>query len=120
MAEWLYIYGVTTFVMSIITIIGNVMTVVVFQQERSLTVKPSNLLILALSMTDLIYGVYILIYYGITVFGLGYPYGELGCMVSVVLENTFVISNILLVGISLDRVFLITVDYSKYIKLQTL
>ena len=119
MAEWLYIYGVTTFVMCIITIIGNVMTIVVFQQERSLTVKPSNLLILALSMTDLIYGTYILIYYGIIAFGLGYPYGELGCMVSVVFENTFVVSNILLVCISLDRVILVTVSYSKYVKLQT-
>ena len=41
-------------------------------------------------------------------------------MVSVVLENTYVISNILLVAISLDWVFLVTVNYSKYVTLQTL
>ena len=63
---------------------------------------------------------YMTLHRGITASGLRYPYWEFGCMISVVLESTYVISNILLVAISLDRDFLITMSYSKYVKLQTL
>ncbi|XP_072047144.1 uncharacterized protein [Amphiura filiformis] len=117
MKDIIYIYGVATLLMSILTILGNVMIIFAFQQERSLRARPSNLLILAVSISDLIYGIHLFVYFGITISG--YPYGEIGCMISVFTEYTYIISNILLVAISLDRLLLVSLSYSKYTKWQS-
>ncbi|XP_072047143.1 melanopsin-B-like [Amphiura filiformis] len=117
MADIIYIYGVATLLMSILTILGNAMIIFAFQQGRSLRLRPSNLLILAVSISDLIYGIHLFVYFGITISG--YPYGEIGCMISVFTEYTYNISNILLVALSLDRLLLVSLSYSKYTKWQS-
>ena len=79
--------------------------------------KPSNFLILALSVSDLIYGLYLFLYYGVTFSW--YPYGEVGCMISVFLEYTYYVSNILLIAISVDRVLFVGLNYTTYMKYQS-
>ena len=84
-----------------------------FVKIPSLQTHKSNLLIFALSIS----GVYKLVSYGIPfTFGLTSPVGEIGCMVTVPFEYTYMYNagNLLLVAISIDRVLLVSMDYSKY------
>ncbi len=114
------IFGICTFITSILTINGNVLTIVAFIKVRNLRINPSNFLILALSVADLIFGLYMCIYFGIPiVFYLGHPYGEIGCMLSVPFEYIYQTGNFLLVVINVDRVLLVSLDYSKYVKITT-
>ena len=114
-------YGVGTFIFSIISIFGNLMTVIAFLNLRSLrTNNPSNLFIFALAITNLSYGIYMFIYYGVPgALNLGHPYGENGCMLTVVLESSFNFGNLLLIAISLDRLLLVSLKYNTYVKFQT-
>ena len=115
-----YFYGVATFVTAFITIVANIMTIVAFLMERNLRARASNLLVFALSVTDLLFGAYVFIYYGVTItFGLGHPFKEIGCRLSLLFEYSYIVGNLLLIAISIDRVLLISLDYSKYMKMQS-
>ena len=112
--------GVATFVASLLTIIGNSLVVVAFQMLKSHSSKPSNLLILALAYADLVYGTYMFVYYGVPLaFGLGHPYGELGCKLTILVDYSYNFGNLLLIAISIDRVLLVSVKYPRYTKLQS-
>ena len=114
------IIGISLCVTQPVTIIANLMTIAAFMKVPSLQTHTSNLLIFALSITDLVCGVYQLLYYGIpSAFGLRPPLGEIGCMVSVPLEYTYNTGNFLLIAISIDRVLLVSMDYSQYVKMMT-
>ena len=105
---------------SLFTIIGNTLTIIAFVQVRDLHIKPSNLLIFALSITDLIYGSYMFIFYGIPILcQCGNIYREIGCLLSEFLEYTYIASNLLLIAIGVDRVLLVSFNYSRYVKFQT-
>ena len=105
---------------SLFTIIGNTLTVIAFVQVRDLHIKPSNLLIFALSITDLIYGSYMFVFYGIPMLcQCGNIYREIGCLLSEFLEYTYFAGNLLLIAIGVDRVLLVSFNYSRYVKFQT-
>ncbi len=112
MSDVVYIYGIVTLAMSILTVLWNTMIILAFYKEQNLRSRPSNLLILAIATSDLIYGLNLFVYYGFSF--IGHPYGEIGCMISVFTEYAYVISNTFLVTISLDRLLLVSVPYSKY------
>ena len=115
-----FIFGVCSLFVSALTIVGHSMTIHAFRQVPNLTTNPSNLFILALSAVDLIFGLNIFFYYAIpNTFGLGNPFGEIGCLLSVFLDDVYITGNFLLVAISVDRVMLVSMDYSKYMKSQT-
>ena len=115
-----YVYGVATFVMSILTVIGNLMIIAAFVVERNLRTRPSNLLVMSLSVADLLFGSYLFVYYGLPItFGLGHPFGEIGCMMSVFPEYSYIVGTLLLISISVDRVFLVSLDYSRYMRFQS-
>ena len=115
-----YYYGIFSTIITCINITGNTLTVIAFINDKSLRVNPSNTLILALSVTDLLYGLTVFTFVSVPyVFALGYPYGEAGCMTLVTFSNLYVVGNLLLVAISIDRISLVGMNYSKYVKMQT-
>ncbi len=105
--------------MSTLTILANLLTIIVFAKERSLRLKPSNNFILALNVSDMLFGIYVFTMVGIPGVLPGYPYGETGCMISHIASYTYVVGNLLLIAISVDRVLLVSLNYSKYTKFQT-
>ena len=114
------IIGIVLCVTQPITIIANLLTIIAFMKVPSLQTHTSNLLIFALSIADFISGVYHLWYDAIPLaFGLKPPFGEIGCMMTVPLEYFYTTGNFLLVAISIDRVLLVSMDYSKYVKIVT-
>ena len=116
----LVILGIVICVFQPITIIANLLTIVAFMKVRTLQNHTSNLLIFALSIADFVTGIYVLLHIGIPfAFSLRPPLGEIGCMMSVPLDNIYITSNLILVAISIDRVLLVSMDYSKYVKLIT-
>ncbi|XP_072046840.1 adenosine receptor A2a-like [Amphiura filiformis] len=113
-------YGISSLVISSFTIVGNGLILFAFFQERSLRDNPSNNFIIALSLNDLFYGVINFIFIGIPyTFIDGYPYGEIGCMMYASLNHIFVVGNLLLLAISVDRVLLVAIKYPRYPKFQT-
>ncbi len=114
------IYGVYTTLVSVFTITGNLLIILAFIWEHSLREKASNLFILALSSADLMYGVYMCVFSTPLAILRVFPYGEIGCMLAVGLSNiTYIYGNFLLVAISIDRVLLVSMDYSRYSTFQT-
>ena len=114
-------FAVASSIINIVTIIGNILIIIAFIKVRSLRRKPSNALILALSITDLLFGIYELVFYAVPYyFYNGNPFGKSGCIVTVAFNNLYPISNLLLVAISIDRVLLVSLPYPKYVKTLTL
>ena len=113
-----YIYGVFQCVVQPFTIVANFLIILAFVKIRSLQTHTSNLLIYALSVTDFVCGIMYLSG-GAPMLGLGYPFGEIGCMVLVFLGYIYYIGNFILVAISVDRVLMVTLDYSQYVKIVT-
>ena len=114
------IIGIILCAMHPVTIIANLLTIIAFMKVPSLQTHTSNLLIFALSIADLICGVYQILYYGIPfAFGLRPPLGEIGCMMTIPFERVYYAGNLLLLAISIDRVLLVSMDYSKYVKMIT-
>ncbi|XP_072046791.1 5-hydroxytryptamine receptor 1D-like [Amphiura filiformis] len=120
--EVLFFYGVSSLCISSLTVIGNAMTLFAFYHEKSLRINPSNNFIIALTINDLLYGIHIFFFLGIPFTFQrthGYFFGETGCMMTVFLNHLFVIGNLLLLAISVDRLLLICLKYSNYVKFQT-
>ena len=104
-----YYHGVFATIITSITIIGNLLTIVAFFRVRMLRLNPSNQLILALSIADLLYAVFVLVFAAIPYAFLSYyPYGEIGCSILVAGSNFYVVGNLILVAISVDRLLLVS------------
>ena len=117
----LFYHGVFALIFACLNISGNLLIIIAFIKVKPLRVNPSNVLILALSIADLLYGSFVLILDAIPyAFMDVYPYGEYGCMMLVAGSNCYVVGNLILVAISIDRLLLVSMDYNKYIKFQTL
>ena len=115
-----YVFGLFQTVTQSATIVANLLTIIAFANIRSLRTHTSNMLIYALSVTDFIWGIFQLGYYGVTyTYRYGPPGGEIGCMISVPFEYIYSAGNMLLIAISFDRVMLVSLDYSKYVKMTT-
>ena len=114
------IFAVCQLIIQSLVIVANSMTIVAFIKVRSLRAHTSNVLVYALSITDLCWGTYQFLYLGVPfIFGFGPPLGEIGCMISVPLDYVYNAGNVLLVCISVDRALFVTMDYAKYIKMST-
>ena len=116
----LVIFGIVLCLTQPVTIIANLLTIIAFTKVPSLQTHTSNLLIFALSITDFIFGIYQFLYFGIPfAFELKHPLGEIGCMLIAPFEYAYNVGNLFLVAISIDRILLVSMDYSKYVKLMT-
>ncbi len=105
--------------LQLLIIICNTATIVAFWKERSLREKPSDLLILGLSTADLCDGIALFLLSPIYITGL-WPFGEIGCQLLVIAGNTFIfVSLLILMCISVDRLLLVSLHYSNYLKYQT-
>ena len=115
-----FIIGVVECAVQLITILANMLIIVAFFKVQSLQTHSSNVLIFALSVVDLTSGAYQFLYIGVPyALRLNPPLAENGCMIAVVLEYVYFTGNILLVAISIDRVLLVSMDYSRYVKTVT-
>ena len=115
-----FIIGVVESAVQPITIIANLLIIVAFLKVQNLQTHTSNMLIFALSVVDLTSGMYQFLYIGVPyALRLNPPLAESGCMIAVVLEYVYFTGNILLVAISIDRVLLVSMDYSRYVKTVT-
>ena len=105
----------------IITVLGNLATIIAFWKEQRLRGKPSDLLILALAVVDLITGLVVIpLQSSLYIIPGQRPIGEFGCLLLVFTANFVLISSLLiLIGISLDRFFLISQEYPHYLKQQS-
>ncbi len=101
-------------------IIGcNLATIIAFWKERSLREKPSDLLILGLSTADLGDGVHLFLLAPAYITGL-WPFGEFGCRILLFTGGIFIfVSLLILMCISIDRLLLVSLHYSVYLKFQT-
>ncbi len=110
---------ITICFMVIITLLGNIGTIVAFWKVRSLREKPSDFFILNLSCADLIMGlVHIL---SISTYAAGYwIWGKTGCQLYATVANITVSGGLWSTFlICWDRYMLISVQYPKYMKLQS-
>ena len=121
MASDLYlIYGSIQCIIQSTCIIANLLTIIGFANIPNLRKNTSNILIYALSITDFFCGIYQLSYRGLPMMlGLGPPLAETGCKLIRPLEYVYSAGNYILVVISIDRVLLVSMDYSKYNKTVT-
>ena len=99
-------------------VIGNVATIIAFIFDKQLRIKPSDFIILNLAISDLgmsaLVTPWLLI--SLSIFG-RWPLAEIGCRIFCMAELTFIASGILFVIlISLDRLQMLSLDYSKYVK----
>ena len=102
------------------TILGNTGTICAFIKERSLREKPSDLLILNLSVSDLGIGLFCMPFSISNLICDCWLTGEIGCRLWMTLSDVFVFSGVAnLIVISLDRYLLVSLEYSSYLRLQT-
>ena len=116
-----YVHIVLLPVFSLLTILANLATVYAFIKDRSLREKPSDLLILSLSGSDLMMGLIVLPLASPNMMLNGYwPFGESICRVmNVVSAMSSESSLLILVAISFDRYLLVSIPYPRYVKRQS-
>ena len=103
----------------ILIVLSNLATIIAFWKERTLREKPSDLMLLSLSVADLCDGFYITLLSPIFIMGY-WPLGELGCKLLVIGGDVFIFESLLMLTcISLDRLLLVSLHYSTYLKIQT-
>ena len=109
-------------ILSSLTVIGNVMIIVAFWKLPNLREKPSELLILNLSIVDLLTGLVVLPVQSLVYIIPGYwPLGEIGCRLQAIsLQTNIYASLFTLIGISTDRCLLVLKEYPVYLKMQSL
>ena len=103
-------------------ILGNSATIVAFWKLPSLRNKPSDLLILHLSITDLITGLFVIPIFSPNYITPGHwPLGELGCrfIAGPPYNISIHTSLLLLLAISIDRFLLVSTKYPHYLKIQS-
>ncbi|XP_030843895.1 histamine H3 receptor-like [Strongylocentrotus purpuratus] len=105
---WLATVPLLLSIISIVTIIGNAFVITAFFVDQRIRDKPSNILILSLSITDVLIGLIILpgnmIYSALD----RWPFGEVACKVWLVLDYTLCMVSVwTVVLISLDRYWLV-------------
>ncbi|XP_072037142.1 beta-1 adrenergic receptor-like [Amphiura filiformis] len=115
----LILYVVVVSIIAILTLIGNIATIVAFTKVSVLRQKPSNLLILNLSCADLGVGL-IQIYHLPLIAMKPWPYGKYGCQLFHFLAILFFSAGMVTtVAISIDRFLLLSKGYPKYLRIQS-
>ena len=118
--EFNILYAIVLSSLTILTIILNFGIIIAFWKDLSLREKPSDLLILSLSVADFFQGL-IFLPFLTHLHSKGYwIFGETFCRLWVAYATlTGITSAMLLLAICWDRVLLITVPYPRYMKTQT-
>ena len=113
------LYMIVSAIIAVLTIVGNIGTILAFWKVSALREKPSDLLILCLTCADL--GVGIIGVYDFPRRVLGYwPYGLIGCQARAMLRDTCLTVGIVsTAAISYDRFLLVSREYPKYMKTQS-
>ncbi|XP_071784329.1 alpha-2A adrenergic receptor-like [Asterias amurensis] len=113
-------FGLVLLVLVVITIAGNILTISAFVSNVLLRQKPSNLLLLSLSFSDLMVGATGLPVAAIHT-GLGYwPLGRAMCVINAYFSVIGVSAGMYTItAVSLDRYFLVSREYPAYLKLQS-
>ncbi|XP_022105067.1 beta-3 adrenergic receptor-like [Acanthaster planci] len=102
-----------------VAVFGNGATIVAFICDSGLRDKPSNLLILALSCSDLCVG-FVITSITLSTFFVSWTLGELGCRFVISVGDLIVpLGPLLVAAICLDRYLLISRDYPRYLAIQT-
>lgn len=84
------LFAAASSVISLLTIIGNVLVIAAFVKVRSLKRKPSKVLILALSVTDLLFGIYEYVFFALPAYFYdGNPFDQTGCVLNTALSQLF-------------------------------
>ena len=113
-------YAVFLPILSLATITGNLMIIVAFWKVPALHHKPSELLVLNLSFVDLLTGFTLIMGSTFMILPDRWLFGEAGCRVFIALFYTGIHTGILsLITISVDRLLLVKLDYSRYLKIQS-
>ncbi|XP_072164874.1 histamine H3 receptor-like [Diadema setosum] len=116
---WLTTVPLTLFLLSAITIIGNMFVIVAFSKDRRIRDKVPNIIILNLSITDLLIGLIVLPINTIALVLRRWPFGEFLCKAWLTLDYTLCsVSVVTIVLISLDRYWLVKKQL-KYASYQT-
>ncbi|XP_033108100.1 probable G-protein coupled receptor No18 [Anneissia japonica] len=109
------------FILSVLTIGGNALTIAVFSKDASLRNNPqSNRHIMSLAVADLGVGLFplpLMIIINIVDY---WPFGIYFCMIKSIVEGTLLIVTIFTIAfISFDRYLLVHKEYPNYLKSQT-
>lgn len=114
-------YAIAIPLLSSFTIVGNLLIIAAFLKIPNLWVKPSEALILNLSVVDLLTGAVVLPLWACGYIAPGYwPFGETGCKLAIIFVNIVTQASLYtLISISIDRFLLVVKDYPQYLKLQS-
>ena len=114
-------FAVAIPIICILTVIGNLGTINAFRKIPELWEKPSELLILSLSCSDLMVGLTAVPTFAPQWITPGYfPFGENYCRIAVFFAHIFLCAGLSnLVAISFDRFLLVFKEYPQYMKMQT-
>ncbi len=118
-AEMRYTVVIIMSIAVIITLLGNIGTILAFWKVRGLREKPSDFFILSLSFADLLMGLFVIT--TIPSYAIGrWIWDKIGCQLMNYVGNITTVAGILCtLLICWDRFLLISKEYPKYIKLQT-
>ncbi len=107
--------------LSLFTVLGNVAIIVAFWKLPALRSKPGELLILNLALVDFSTGLITLpLWSAAYITPWSWPFGENGCRVTAAFNNITVHGSLFaIMTISVDRVFLVLMEYPKYLKIQS-
>ena len=108
-------------ILSLVAVLLNLATIIAFWQFTRLRNKPSELLILNLSCADLIIGLLVMpLWSPVYITPGSWPMGENGCRIAILVLNMGVHGSLFaLLSISIDRFLLISMDYPRYVHIQT-
>ena len=115
-------YAVAISIVCILTIVGNLGTINAFRKLPELLDKPSEMLILSLSCSDLVIGLICIPFVATPLwFTTGtWPFGETACRAITFCADVFCISSLYTIcAIFLDRFLLVYLEYPQYLKVQT-
>ena len=106
---------------SLLATVLNLATIYAFWKLPALHQKPSELLILNLSFTDLLTGMILLpLVSPLYITPDHWPFGEVGCQIAVLILNISLPASLFaLISISTDRFLLVYMEYPKYIRMQS-
>ncbi|XP_022081607.1 D(2) dopamine receptor-like [Acanthaster planci] len=112
--------GVLLFVLSAVTIIGNVATILAFRKSRELRRRTSNLLIFSLSCSDLLIGATGLPFAATTCSLGDWPLGKPVCIIGAFFSVVGVCGGMYTVtAINIDRWLLVSREYTTYLRIQS-
>ncbi|XP_071944091.1 octopamine receptor beta-2R-like [Antedon mediterranea] len=106
----MFTFGISlTWILTIITILGNTLVIYSFFRDKSIRSKPANVFIFVLAVADFIVGIISLPFYNILVLYDSWMFGEIVCKCMLFCDySACAISSCCIVLLSLDRYWMVT------------